>query len=330
MSRMINTVTGPVSSDALGGVLAHEHFVFGYPGYTGDVSLDAFDRDAFTAEMVKVAETIKGQGINTIVDATANECGRDVELLKDLSIATGLNVICSTGYYYQGESAPAYFMFRSGVGYNVEDEIYQMMKLELTEGVAKTGIKAGVIKLASSAGEITPYEQFFFRAACRLAKEDPGVRIITHTTMGTCLVEQADFFLEHGVNPKQVQIGHFCGCTDVNIQRKVLEKGFYVAFDRITQDLEMMGMPTDDARFTCLVQLLADGYGDMIMLSFDKVQHFLGRSFAEALERLKPLVGRQKWESMGEYVLPELRKRGVSEEQLHRFLYENPAAFYGG
>jgi len=167
MSGMTNTVTGPVSSDVLGGVLAHEHFVFGYPGYAGDISYDAFDRDALTAEMVEVAGRIKAQGISTIVDATANECGRDVELLKDLSIATGLNVICSTGYYYQGEGAPAYFMFRAGVGYNVEDEIYQMMKRELYEGVAKTGIKAGVIKLASSHGEITPYEQNFFRAAWR-------------------------------------------------------------------------------------------------------------------------------------------------------------------
>ena len=155
------------------------------------------------------------------------------------------------------------------------------------------------------------------------------MRIITHTTAGTCLIEQADFFLEHKVNPRQVQIGHFCGCTDVDVQRKVLEKGFYVAFDRITQDLEMMGMPTDDERFRCLTQLLKDGYGDKIILSFDKVQHWLGRSWAEALERLAPLIGKQKWESMGDYVLPELRKRGVTEDQLHHMLYENPAAFYG-
>jgi phosphotriesterase-related protein len=36
---MINTVTGPITSQDLGKTLMYEHIQFGYPGYKGDVTL---------------------------------------------------------------------------------------------------------------------------------------------------------------------------------------------------------------------------------------------------------------------------------------------------
>lgn len=39
MSQFIETVTGPIPVDQLGKTLIHEHFIFGYPGYQGDVTL---------------------------------------------------------------------------------------------------------------------------------------------------------------------------------------------------------------------------------------------------------------------------------------------------
>lgn len=44
MSNMVNTVTGQVSADQLGKTLAHEHLLFGYPGYQGDLTLGIFNR----------------------------------------------------------------------------------------------------------------------------------------------------------------------------------------------------------------------------------------------------------------------------------------------
>lgn len=37
------TVTGRVPADGLGFTLPHEHVIFGYPGYQGDVTLGAFE-----------------------------------------------------------------------------------------------------------------------------------------------------------------------------------------------------------------------------------------------------------------------------------------------
>ncbi len=44
-----------------------------------------------------------------MVDATPNECGRNVLVNKAVSEQTGLNVIAASGYYYEEEGAPAYF-----------------------------------------------------------------------------------------------------------------------------------------------------------------------------------------------------------------------------
>lgn len=82
---------------------------------------------------------------------------------------TGMNIICSTGYYFERESCYAYWNFRKAFA-NVEDELYEMMVTELTKGIDGTDIKAGVIKLASSYQQITPMEETLFKAAARAQK----------------------------------------------------------------------------------------------------------------------------------------------------------------
>src|SRR4051794_27496630 len=105
----INTVTGPISVDQLGKTLIHEHFIFGYPGFQGDVTLGGFHEGEALAEAVKIARQIQSFGVQTVVDPTPNECGRNPEFLKKISEETGLQIICATGYYYEGEGATPYF-----------------------------------------------------------------------------------------------------------------------------------------------------------------------------------------------------------------------------
>jgi predicted metal-dependent phosphotriesterase family hydrolase len=100
------------------------------------------------------------------VDATPNECGRDVEVLREISERAGIQTICSTGYYFEGEGAPAYFAFRQGLG-SAPAEVEELMLAEITDGIGDTGIKAGVVKLASSKDEITDYEKMFFTAGAK-------------------------------------------------------------------------------------------------------------------------------------------------------------------
>ena len=250
MATTVNTVTGPVSSDDLGKTLMHEHFFFGYPGYEGDSTLGPNYVEEIIATGIEVAERAKMHGVETIVDATPNDCGRDPELLREISERAGIKIICSTGYYYEGEGAPAYFKFRQGLG-SAPAEVEELMMTEITSGIGQSDIKAGVVKLASGKDEISDYEKMFFAAGAK-AQRETGIPIITHTQEGTMGPEQAELLVEAGADPNRVVIGHMDGNTDVAYHLATLDHGVTIAFDRFGIQ-GIVGAPMDKMRITCLI-----------------------------------------------------------------------------
>ncbi|WP_216328325.1 phosphotriesterase family protein [Deinococcus aestuarii] len=319
------TVTGPVEADQLGLTLPHEHVIFGYPGYQGDVTLGGFDREAVLTQCLQMAEAVKARGVRTVVDATPNECGRDPLFLREVSERSGLNILCSSGYYYEGEGGTTYFKFRFSLGAGVE-EVYDMMLREVTEGIGGTGIRAGVLKLASSRDEITPYERVFFQAAARVQRET-GVPIITHTQEGTQGPQQAELLVGEGADPNRVMIGHMDGNTDPDYHRETLRHGVNIALDRIGLQ-GIVGMPLDSDRLRVLEALLGDGYADRILLSHDSIWHWLGRPIPMP-EMLLPAV--KDWHPLHLFddILPELERRGITRAQIEQMTVGNPARVFG-
>jgi len=319
--QKINTVRGPISGDQVGKTLIHEHFIFGYPGYQGDITLGAFDGEGALKASLETAQKVKRHGVKTVVDATPNECGRDPKFLREVAEKSDLNIICSTGYYYEGEGAPAYFKLRSTLG-DIEKEIYDMFEQELTVGIGKTGIKAGVIKLASNRDEITPYERAFFTAAAKISNK-LGVPIITHTQEGKQGPEQAALLLSQGADPAHVMIGHMGGNTDIEYHLSVLEQGVYIAFDRFGLQ-GIKGVPVNDnRRIASVVGLLALGYAPKILLSHDSI--WLGRPFAVPglISQFLP-----SWHPthIFEDIIPLFQQAGITEEQVDTMLVKNPQA----
>ena len=176
MGKMVNTVLGPISASDIGKTLMHEHFYFGYPGFNGNTLHEKYFSELLELG-VEVANRAKAHGVQTIVDATPSDCGRNPELLKAVSEKSGVHIVCSTGYYYEGEGAPAYFKFKRGLG-TAEEELYELFMSEITNGIGKTGVKPGVIKLASGKDAISEYEDMFFRIGAKVQKET-GIPIIT-------------------------------------------------------------------------------------------------------------------------------------------------------
>ncbi|HEX7064447.1 MAG TPA: phosphotriesterase-related protein, partial [Bacillales bacterium] len=262
----------------------------------------------------------------TVVDPTPNDCGRNPEILREISERTGLLIICATGYYYEGEGAPVYFKFRSGLG-DAEKEIYEMFMTEIEKGIAGTGIRPGIIKLGSSKGEITDYEQMFFRQAARVQKET-GITILTHTQEGTMGPEQADFLIEHGADPSRILIGHMDGNTDVSYHLRTLEKGVSIGFDRFGLQV-LAGTPMDSMREAVLIGLIGMGYGDRIMLSHDTVNCWCGRA-PNMSEEVKQLVRSWHPTHIFDDVIPVLKEVGISEEQIESMFVDNPRRTFGG
>ncbi|MBU2551958.1 MAG: phosphotriesterase-related protein [Proteobacteria bacterium] len=322
----VNTVMGAVEAKDLGRTLMHEHIVFGYPGWYGDLSVAPYDREAALEAGLELMDRVKEYGVNALVDATPNDCGRDVELLREISERTGVHIICSTGYYHEGEGAPVYFKIRNKVGDAVA-EIHELFVKEITEGIGGTGIKAGVIKVASGKNVITDYDKLFFKAAAR-AQQDTGVPIITHTQAGTMGPEQARLLISEGADPGRIMIGHMSDSTDIRYHVRVLNEGVFVGIDRLGLQY-IVGCPWDVERYAVIIGLVGIGYADRLMFSHDWVAYWMGRETPMS-EAAVPLLGNWYPTHLFKNVIPALKKGGVSEAQIKTMIEGNPRRLFEG
>ena len=320
----INTVTGPISADDLGPTLMHEHLVYGYPGWEGDLSLVPLDREAIVKAGVELLTGLKEFGLKTFVDATCIDGGRMAELYPEISEKSGVQVVCSTGYYYEGEGSPVYFKFRSAFG-NIEDEIFELFMKEITDGIRGTDIKAGVIKIGSSHGVITDYEKTMFRAAAR-AHKATGIPIITHTQEGSMGPEQAALLISEGVEPSRIQIGHMSDNLDIDYHIKTLEQGVFTAWDRMGLQ-GLAGCPMDEQRYPVIIELIKRGYGDRLMLSHDSINYWLGRPFSVP-EQALPLIANWHPSHLFRNVIPALKAGGVTDQQIRTICEDNPRRLF--
>jgi len=320
MQKTIMTVTGPVSPDRLGITLMHEHFTFAYPGWFADDSLTPYNRDAAEAVCLKVLDDVKKLGVKTIVDATAADVGgRDPILLKNLSVKSGVNIIAATGLFPESVGAGGYYRWQSTMrGRNLEEDIYELFSTEINLGIRGSGVKAGVIKVATGDPIISDYESTVFQAAVRVAKET-GVPIITHTEAATVGPDQQDLFLRLGSDPGGIMIGHQNNSESIDYALRQLEKpGFYLGFDRVNP---LMSTAAEDN----IVSLVARGYGDRIMISHDCIFVWLGRPGT-----LPPQYAEWYPDYLFKKLLPKMKRAGVTDEQIRRILVDNPRRFFSG
>jgi phosphotriesterase-related protein len=320
----VETVLGPIRPDAMGITLIHEHMVFGFPGWQGDYSMAPLDWNAIRGKGIELLSCLRSLGVETVIDATPNDMGRNPRLLKELSEGAGVHIVCSTGFYNETKGASAYFKFRNTFG-NAIEEIFDLFMKEIVIGIEDTGIRPGVIKLASSKGEITEYESMFFKAAARVQRET-GIPIMTHTEENTMGMEQAELLQAGGVDPTKVVIGHMGDNTDLSYLLRVLDKGFFIAFDRMGMQ-GRAGCLFDSERYIHIVELIQSGYEEKLMLSHDYIANWLGRPvvFPDALQSLMV-----NWHPSHvlKNVVPALKMLGVTEAQVKTILVDNPRRLF--
>ncbi|GIW44510.1 MAG: phosphotriesterase [Candidatus Binatia bacterium] len=316
--RTVHTVLGPVPADQLGVTLMHEHLLIGWPGW----EWDAASPRASLAELAKICTErmleIKAHGVQTLVDPCPMDLGRDVELMARVSQDSGVHIICATGLYKEDQGATAYFKFRQQFA-DATEEIRDAFVREITEGVGCTGIKPGVIKAATGAHQITPYEETVLRAAAQ-ASCATGTPITTHTDEGTMGREQLDIFAAEGVDLRHVIIGHSCGTADLRYHVDLLDRGCFIGFDRFGLEI----LQPDRLRLAALIGLLGVGFAKQIVLSHDSVWCWRGRPLPlpeTVLPHWRPTY-------LFTDILPRLREAGVSEDKIHTMLVLNPRRFF--
>ena len=323
---MINTVTGPMSPDKLGATLVHEHFCFAYPGWYADATIAPYDRDAALQTGLKVCDTLKSVGIKSIIEPTPNDTGgRDPALLKEISQKSGINIICTTGLYTEKEGSPAYWETRLAFGTDISKLISQLFIKEINEGIGTTGVKAGAIKVGSSP-VMTDYEKAVHKAAV-IAQKATGVPIVTHTEGPSGGVEQADFLIAQGADPKKIQIGHVNNSKDINYHKAILAKGTKMAFDRIGLTI-LYGVP-DDVTVQNIAALCKEGLASQIELSHDTVNYWVGRPI-DVPEKAQPLFKDWRIDHISKEIIPALKAKGVTDDQIKTMMEENPKNLFLG
>ncbi len=95
----VNSVLGPLDTAALGFTLMHEHLIVSSAGIPQNYAelLGA----GFMERIINGLTQAKQGGIDTIVDATTLDLGRDVTVLAEASRLTGVNIIACTGWWYE-------------------------------------------------------------------------------------------------------------------------------------------------------------------------------------------------------------------------------------
>ena len=111
----------------------------------------------------KEIEYFKLAGGKTVVDASNIGLGRDPELMRRISIETGLNVVIGSGYYVEGAQKPEVLDLTI-------EQMEENIVNEFKNGIGHSGIKPGFIGEIGVGHVMMPFEKKSLIAACRAQK----------------------------------------------------------------------------------------------------------------------------------------------------------------
>src|ERR1700756_200392 len=266
MTHQLQLTDGRIDCSRLGRTLIHEHVLVGMPGWNLDLKAPRFLRSEAMARAVYRLQELKSHDCSTIVDPCPMDLGRDVEFVAEVAQKSGVNIVCATGVYNEFEGVP--YTFRS----MPREDILELYVKEITEGVGTTGIRAGVIKIATGHDPATEYEQKMIGVAAE-ASRITGVPIISHTQIASHGHQQVDIVEAHGGRADCLVVGHSGDRDDSAYQISIAERNAFVGLDRF--GLEMI-LP-DELRMKNLVELVRAGHRDRILMSQDHPLCLLGR-----------------------------------------------------
>lgn len=299
----IQTVLGPIEPADLGVTLMHEHTLVDAWEWGGRLGYDSTVDDEEL--LVEELAFYRNAGGSALVDVTPIGLRRDPSGMRRLAQATGLHIIMGCGWYRE-RVYPAYIHELS------TNALAEMLVKELEEGV-EGGIRPGIIgEIGTERFHVTPAEEKVFRAAAR-AQRATGATVTTHTThFGDLAHEQMDILMEEGVPPERIVIGHLGERRGVKGELAIAERGVYVEIDHVGRPASA-GTQPEWRRARNVAELVQAGYLNRVLISMDICANSLlrwngGHGFDYLLTTFVPL----------------LREEGLTDEQIHIILVDNP------
>ena len=313
----VQTFRGPVAPSELGTTLIHEHLIVGHPELDLNFPHPEWDEPAVVEVAVEGLERLWDLGVRTVVDLTVLGLGRDVARVRTIAGRTRVNLVASTGYYTADVLPPFFQTHGPGLLVGGPDPLVEYFLRDIEEGVASTGVRAGMLKLVTGLPGLTPDVQRVMTAAAE-AHRQTGIPITTHTHAPSQNGrDQLTFLTDRGVSPERLIIGHCGDSEDLDYLRELMDAGATIGLDRFGMEHVL----PDEARVRTVLALLALGYADRMVLSHD----------AAFFSRVTPPSWRARqvpnWhmENIPRRIVPQLMSGGATEDDLHQMLVVNTA-----
>jgi phosphotriesterase-related protein len=324
----VETVKGQIDAGELGTTLIHEHLINAdeavHAQWHQVPTLGTLDEELVEAggeldAAVEAANAAVGLGVKTIADPTAMFLGRDVAFMREVSERSSLQVVPCTGIYTY-DYLPQFFVLRDA------DAMADLFVADIEEGIQGTEIKAAFIKCAADEPGVTENVEKVHRAAAR-ASVRTGAPVMAHSRPASeTAPRQIEIFEEEGADLSRVQIAHTGDTDDLDYIERLLDKGVWIGMDRF-------GLPLflpDEKRIPTVLTLLERGYAERMFLSADSCATIDWYPF-EVAEQLIEAGMVKDWniKKVPEQVIPELREKGMTEEQLETMMVSNARSWLG-
>lgn len=277
--------------------------------------------------LTKEFNYFKADGGNSVVDPAPLGIRGDINKIRALSKATGLNIICATGIYHETATPEEYRGFSA-------DEYYKLFMDEIENGIDGTDAHPGILK--ASFATISESEMNVLDG-CLRAGSETGMVTYVHTEP----MLDPDEVLEalnkttakYGLDHDRVSVCHMDNriaggvsvmdyledpgtdrTLDLTLSKLLLENGYNIGLDTWGMPVENPNyfMADDFERLKALITLMDMGYEDHITL---------GNDFSSKLS----------WRAYGGYGCTRFIDFGLSmlemlgrEDQIKKLVYDNP------
>ncbi len=302
----VQTVTGATAPSSLGHTQCHEHiYLRKGPSFASNAALCMEDYGRSLAELKEYAAC----GGGTIVDAQPGGFGRDADILRRLSVESGVKIIAVTGFH------KLLFLEENALISLDEDALAGRFFSEITEGMLSPGgerteAKAGLVKAAFEPGglEHPTYRRLFSAVAAAAGRS--GAPVMIHTEKDTDMLALIRWFSAHHLPAERLLICHLDRTHyDPQYHLQVLATGCSLCYDSVHR----LKYVSDAQELSLISQMCAAGYAGQIVLSLDTTNQRLRAYFAT---------------DMGlNYLLtdfrPMLEQAGIAPGHIHAMMQDN-------
>jgi phosphotriesterase-related protein len=260
-------------------------------------------------------------GGGAIVDAQPLGCGRDADILGELSEKSGIHIIASTGFHKVSYYSPGHWIYeiqKEKLALLFTEEIEHGMYAggDTTFPEKQCGRRAGQIKSAFDTCGLNGQYTKCFEAAV-IAAKSTGAALMVHIENGSVpqdVHSLADFIESKGLQPERVIFCHLDRAVrNTCLHREIACRGFNLEFDTICRPK----YHATAAEISFILSFLEAGFETQLLMSLDTTK-----------ARLFSYGGSPGLDYILKRFVPVLLSKGVNRTLIELFFKTNPARIF--